>query len=682
MKQMKNNILATFVTYKKLYNDKNTDVYDIISEFARYIILKEHKPTYQQALFPMLLEKYFDFKIPILVLKPAIKRIEGVTLENKEYKINYDLLNNHNTFTSIQDDSIQKTEQIISDLINFISIKSPDFVVTEESKEEVEYAFRRFILDEASNDPLTPYISAFIIEKSADTQYTKNINLIREGHILYNGLCQNDDVSSQGWKDELTIYLGTEIIFHLAGYNGTTFQQLANEFLELISAANKQRILIHLRYFPDTKVEIEKFFTTAETLFSNNSVIRPGETAMISILKDCKAAIDITNKCNSLFYFLEKNKIYLETKNDFYAQKYNEFNLESKEFAGTPEEKNIRLLSNISKLRGNNITSDYSKSKAILVSETSSVLDYSRIYTQEKQSLYHDNSKNTTSLAVNLYTITNILWYKLNRSLHGDNMPSTINSVIRAQIVLSKYVNESITEEYDKLMEQFKKGNIDKDEIASLILGMRRHSSKPESIIKEGVDDALALICEKDINKFKEDFELSHYAHEELKKEHENTLKQLASVKEDVEYWKSQSEMQQKKGILYSEQAKLENLKEWLTNYTNNYNTENTRLKKSIKIKTIFTIALYVIYYIVIVICIIQLGWNLMESITYVLSIPPIIIPFIIKMIKPDLSLKVWIHSYENKENYASAKKMLETYQEKVTQQEALVNKLTLELTK
>ena len=674
MKQMKNNILATFVTYKKLYNDKNTDVYDIISEFARYIILKEHKPTYQQALFPMLLEKYFDFKIPILVLKPAIKRIEGVTLENKEYKINYDLLNNHNTFTSIQDDSIQKTEQIISDLINFISIKSPDFVVTEESKEEVEYAFRRFILDEASNDPLTPYISAFIIEKSADTQYTKNINLIREGHILYNGLCQNDDVSSQGWKDELTIYLGTEIIFHLAGYNGTTFQQLANEFLELISAANKQRILIHLRYFPDTKVEIEKFFTTAETLFSNNSVIRPGETAMISILKDCKAAIDITNKCNSLFYFLEKNKIYLETKNDFYAQKYNEFNLESKEFAGTPEEKNIRLLSNISKLRGNNITSDYSKSKAILVSETSSVLDYSRIYTQEKQSLYHDNSKNTTSLAVNLYTITNILWYKLNRSLHGDNMPSTINSVIRAQIVLSKYVNESITEEYDKLMEQFKKGNIDKDEIASLILGMRRHSSKPESIIKEGVDDALALICEKDINKFKEDFELSHYAHEELKKEHENTLKQLASVKEDVEYWKSQSEMQQKKGILYSEQAKLENLKEWLTNYTNNYNTENTRLKKSIKIKTIFTIALYVIYYIVIVICIIQLGWNLMESITYVLSIPPIIIPFIIKMIKPDLSLKVWIHSYENKENYASAKKMLETYQEKVTQQEALVS--------
>lgn len=54
---------------------------------------------------------------------------------------------------------------------------------------------------------------------------------------------------------------------------------------------------------------------------------------------------------------------------------------------------------------------------------------------------------------------------------------------------------------------------------------------------------------------------------------------------------------------------------------------------------------------------IIQLGWNLMEPITYVLSIPPIIIPFIIKMIKPDLSLKVWIHSCENKKTMPLQKK-------------------------
>ena len=45
-----------------------------------------------------------------------------------------------------------------------------------------------------------------------------------------------------------------------------------------------------------------------------------------------------------------------------------------------------------------------------------------------------------------------------------------------------------------------------------------------------------------------------------------------------------------------------------------------------------------------------------MERITYVLSIPPISIPFV-KMIKSDLSLKAWLHSYENKESDGSAKK-------------------------
>ena len=34
-----NKILATYVTYKTLYKDKRTDVYDIVSEFVKYVIL-------------------------------------------------------------------------------------------------------------------------------------------------------------------------------------------------------------------------------------------------------------------------------------------------------------------------------------------------------------------------------------------------------------------------------------------------------------------------------------------------------------------------------------------------------------------------------------------------------------------------------------------------------------------
>ncbi len=69
-----------------------------------------------------------------------------------------------------------------------------------------------------------------------------------------------------------------------------------------------------------------------------------------------------------------------------------------------------------------------------------------------------------------------------------------------------------------------------------------------------------------------------------------------------------------------------------------------------------------------------------MEPITYILSLPPIIIPFIVQMTKPNLSLKAWIRSYENTEAYTSARKMMEIYQEKITLQETLVNKLSQEL--
>ena len=76
-------ILSTYVTYKQLYSNKGTDVYDIISEFARYVILEEQQTSYSQLTFSSLIKKYFDFEIPTLVLKPAIKRIKGITLANK-----------------------------------------------------------------------------------------------------------------------------------------------------------------------------------------------------------------------------------------------------------------------------------------------------------------------------------------------------------------------------------------------------------------------------------------------------------------------------------------------------------------------------------------------------------------------------------------------------------------------
>lgn len=302
-------ILSTYVTYKQLYSNKRTDVYDIISEFARYVIIEEQQTSYSQLTFSSLIEKYFDFEIPTLVLKPAIKRIKGVTLENKEYKINYSIIETHQEFKALQNEAIKNTNSILEDLTQYICKKTGTFTISIEEKENITTSFRKFILDESSNGEYDAYISAFIMEASTDINYTSKINQIREGHILYNGLCQNEAITSQTWHTPLTIYLDTEIIFHIAGYNGITFQKLAEEFLNLVSSANKNKNIIRLKYFIETEDEINRFFSTAENLFESKKVIRPSETAMLSILDNCKSTLDITNKKSSLFFNLNKAHI-------------------------------------------------------------------------------------------------------------------------------------------------------------------------------------------------------------------------------------------------------------------------------------------------------------------------------------------------------------------------------------
>lgn len=439
-----NRILATYVTYKKLYVNKDTDVYDIISEFVKYVILKERKTSYSQLELLNLIIENFDFRIPSLVLKPAASRIKGVTFSDKKYCVDYSLVKASENFEQIQADAFKNNEVIMNDIICYIETRLSK-KLNDDERGKVMNSFRRYILDEASSDEYVELISAFIIEKSEDAEYVNKIDYIREGHILYSGLSLNQHISECGWKNKLTIYMDMEILFHLAGYNGTIFQKIVEEFLELVSEANKEKKYISLKYFNETKQEIDKFFDTAETIYKNNQMIKPGQTAMETIVGGCKSLVEIEEKQSQFYFLLSKNNIIEEKKSDFYTPKYEAANLESSEFTDK-ELEDVRLISHINKLRNNRVFEDYAFAECILLSETGAVLEFSRKFISEKESELRsasgDFDKRLVPYAVNLYTLTNTLWYRLNKALNCMGEPTTVNSVIRAQIVLAKYINE------------------------------------------------------------------------------------------------------------------------------------------------------------------------------------------------------------------------------------------------
>lgn len=75
-------------------------------------------------------------------------------------------------------------------------------------------------MDDSAEKEYSQYISAFILKNEKDGEFKASLNKIREGVILYSGLKYNTNLSETGsWKNELTVYLDTEIIFHFYGLN-------------------------------------------------------------------------------------------------------------------------------------------------------------------------------------------------------------------------------------------------------------------------------------------------------------------------------------------------------------------------------------------------------------------------------------------------------------------------------
>ena len=668
-----NKILATYVIYNSLYKDKRTDVYDIVSEFVKYVILKEHNTSYSQLEISELLNQNFGFQIPALVLKPATQRIDGIQQKNGKYIVQYSKIQENPRFSEMHQKAMQENEIIIDNLISYIKEKS-EKKLEPFDRTEVEVAFRNYLLDECVEDEYAKYISAFIIEKAEDENYVKKINEIREGHILYNGLSLNKRVSELGWKSKLTIYLDMEILFHLAGYNGTTFERLAKEFLELVNEANKKEKYITLKFFQETKREIEHFFDTAEIILRNGSVINPGQTAMESILSGCKYSADITEKKANFYLFLNRNHIYEEKKTDFYDRRYDEANFESMQY-DEKELADIRLISHINKLRNNKVALDYADAGCILLSETGSVLEFSRQFTLEKEnSIGQNTNQKIVPFAINLYTLTNMLWYRLNRALKQNDEPATIDSVLRAKIVLAKFINESIVTQYEELVKKQNEGEIDYEELAVVIAELRKQSKKPENILKDGVNDALKYLCEKDINKYIEDYHSECQEHKKLEKKYKEAQSKLITQQEN-----SEKKAKEYEKLRISDRCKelkgkitlLNEHKQDLERQLRNHEIERERSKKR---RRKIAILSYIFYYGIIVIFIIRVGWNIMEPITYILGIPPLLYLAISKIYGINWGITEWINSYKNNEDFILVQKKYDKISADIREQEVLLN--------
>ena len=120
---------------------------------------------------------------------------------------------------------------------------------------------------------------------------------------------------------------------------------------------------IKLRYFLDVKKEIEDFFSTAILIIEGKRILNTEAIAMKNILNGCNTASDINIKKADFFTELKSRYgILLDEKTDYYEKSEYQYNLE--EASDPSQEINMKLISNINKLRKgkifeNNLDAEY-----------------------------------------------------------------------------------------------------------------------------------------------------------------------------------------------------------------------------------------------------------------------------------------------------------------------------------
>ncbi len=336
------------------------------------------------------------------------------------------------------------------------------------------------------------------------------------------GLCYSIGETGSITKP-LTLYLGTEILFSFAGYNGEIFQQFANDFYDQVRTANSGgSSKIALRYFADTRREIDEFFGIASEIVEGKRNRLLDKPAMKAITDGCLTSADVDVKKSDFYHLLQFSFGIKEDPNDnYYTDEYFFSNLESFEYqdeADTKRKKEmaIKSISHINKLRCGKYYSSDIDSEYLIVTNTKATLLISKEQTDRIRET--ENMDRIGNFAVSLDRITSLLWYKLGKGFSQNAYPSSINAVLKARVVLSSNIAKNAERAFLAVQKDFAEGLITEDQVAARIITLRKKPTLPEDLQGDDIDEVMDFSPEY----------LSRY--EEQCKHTQNSLKEKEEV--------------------------------------------------------------------------------------------------------------------------------------------------------
>lgn len=626
--------LASYVTYRQLYNDAKCDIYYVVSKFAESIIISKKLYLFGITEISEQINSQFGFSIPEYVIQSSLKRLAYVSRNNNLYTVSAAMVMNETDVVSSTIESISVTnENIASNLIKYVEDRKGTLSV--EQRIKLQREFCSFLLDDTIHNGFSELISAFILENESDEVFQSHLAQIKEGAVLFAGLNYNSNISdNSAWKDEIIVYVENEILFHLAGYNGIVFQRLADELFSLINEMNlksKKRV-IKVRYFKEVSDEIDVFFARAVDIVEGKALVTVDNYAMAEIVRGCHSAADVIDK-KAYFYSLLQNKLITkESETNYYTDELHKYNLESpeaiKKYQLTDDKlRYIKHLNYVNILRKNNHSKDLKRSKYIVLTETGKMLKMATEFCEDSM---------CTPLAVNMYALTNRLWFDLNKGFGADEFPTSFNVLVKSRIVLSKILTQNVAVKFEQAKDKYRRKEIDENQLADSILLLREEVKKPEDIGKGVVEDILSFISEEQLAIHQSEKELLANKLQDSEKERDALADVIRHQEEEVNVIrkraKEQSEyMQRKNDELLAKQK--DDLQNQLTDIEKRKEKADIKISNSLKRFKICIISLTILYYLGILIVFIKGNEDVKLIIPILLAIVPPVISALISIL-------------------------------------------------
>lgn len=545
-------IVASFSTIKSMVDAKEyKSPYMILAEFIQYIIVEKKLYSFTSSDIKKSLMELFGFELPEAVIKSSIKKIEFIDRDNGVYKTDTSKIRIDDNFKKIKNNSENEFVEIFEQLKLYIKERNADMKI---EIDLLTNEFISFLIDDNNSSNTGKYmdlISEFILKSEKKSNIQKTLTAIREGSIIYIGLNYNiNDVGNV--SKSLTLYLATEVLFNLYGLNGEIHKQLAQDFFSQVRDINIKNNQIKLRYFLDVKKEIEDFFSTAILIIEGKRILNTEAIAMKNILNGCNTASDINIKKADFFTELKSRYgILLDEKTDYYEKSEYQYNLE--EASDPSQEINMKLISNINKLRKGKIFENNLSAEYLIVTNSSNMIKSSK---QQVDFLKTENKMDyICDFALSVDKITNILWYQLGKLFGKTEFPKNVNAALKARTLLSSHIAQNVCKLYTETSKKFFDGEISREQLHARVVAIHKKTLLPEDLDAETIEDIMdfspenIMKYEEEVAKNKE--ELEQYKEKLNKIEESYIINEIEKnrVKIELKQYKDKEKMNDEKKL-------------------------------------------------------------------------------------------------------------------------------------